>query len=82
MVNKFLQLVPEFEDFLTAFLLTRMYPGDSKKKPATAPSAWRSSIKGIVGIQIAVDEQHTVSGTSSYIQPPVGIGVLVGFHFL
>ena len=38
--------------------------------------------KVIVGIQIAVDERHTVGGASHHIQPPVGVRVLVGFHFV
>ena len=36
--------------------------------------------KVIVGIQISVDERHTVGGTGHHIQPPVGFWVLVGFH--
>ena len=38
--------------------------------------------KIIIGIQIAVDERHTAGGTGHHIQPPVGIRVLVGFHFV
>ena len=36
----------------------------------------------IVGIQIAVDERHAVGGADHHIQPPIGIRVLVGFHFV
>ena len=38
--------------------------------------------KIIVGIQIAVDERHTAGGTGHYIQPPIGVRVLFGFHFV
>ena len=36
--------------------------------------------KIIVGIQIAVEERHTAGGTGHYIQPPIGVRVLFGFH--
>ena len=36
----------------------------------------------IVGIQIAVDERHTASGTGHHIQPPIGVGIFIGFHFV
>ena len=36
--------------------------------------------KIIVGIQIAVDERHTAGGTGHYIQPPVSVGVFIGFQ--
>ena len=38
--------------------------------------------KIIVGIQIAVDERHTAGGTGHDIQPPIGVRVLFGFHFV
>ena len=38
--------------------------------------------KIIVGIQIAVDERHTAGGTGHYIQPPIGVGIFIGFHFV
>ena len=79
--KQFLQLVPEVEDFLTAFLLSQGIQGIAEKARHRAVGM-EIVHKIIVGIQIAVDERHTVSGTSNYIQPPVGIRVLVGFHFV
>ena len=38
--------------------------------------------KIIVGIQIAVDERHTAGGTHHGIQPPIGVGIFIGFHFV
>ena len=38
--------------------------------------------KVIVGIQIAVDEWYTASGAHHGIQPPIGIGIFIGFHFV
>ena len=36
----------------------------------------------IVGIQIAVDERYTASGADHHIQPPIGVGIFIGFHFV
>ena len=38
--------------------------------------------KVIVGVQVAVDERHTAGGTGHYIQPPIGVGIFIGFHFV
>ena len=38
--------------------------------------------KVVVRVQIAVDERHTAGGTGHHIQPPIGVRVFIGFHFV
>ena len=76
-----LQLVPEVEDLIAPFLLPQGIQGIAEE--AGHRSVGMEIVhKVIVGIQIAVDEGHTVGGTGNYIQSPVGFRVLVGFHFV
>ena len=77
----FLQLVPEVENFLTAFLLPQGIQGIAEEARHRAVGM-EIVHKIIVGIQIAVDERHTAGGTGHYIQPPIGVRVLFGFHFV
>ena len=77
----FFQLVPEVEDFLTAFLLPQGIQGIAEEARHRAVGM-EIVHKIIVGIQIAVDERHTAGGTGHYIQPPIGVRVLFGFHFV
>ena len=79
--ERFLQLVPEVENLLSSFLLPQGIQGIAEE--AGHRSVGMEIVhKVIVGIQIAVDERHTVGGTGHHIQPPVGFWVLVGFHFV
>ena len=77
----FLQFVPEVENFLTAFLLPQGIQGIAEEARHRAVGM-EIVHKIIVGIQIAVDERHTAGGTGHYIQPPIGVGVFIGFHFV
>ena len=77
----FFQLVPEVEDFLTAFLLPQGIQGIAEEARHRAVGM-EIIHEVIVGIQIAVDERHAVGGTDHHIQPPVGFRVFVGFHFI
>ena len=77
----FLQFVPEVENFLTAFLLPQGIQGIAEEARHRAVGM-EIVHKIIVGIQIAVDERHTAGGTGHYIQPPVSVGVFIGFHFV
>ena len=77
----FLQFVPEVENFLTAFLLPQGIQGIAEEARHRAVGM-EIVHKIIVGIQIAVDERHTAGGTGHYIQPPIGVRVLFGFHFV
>ena len=77
----FFQLVPEVEDLLTAFLLPQGIQGIAEEARYRAVGM-EIVHKIIVGIQIAVDERHTAGGTGHYIQPPIGVRVLFGFHFV
>ena len=77
----FLQLVPEVEDLLTAFLLPQGIQGIAEEARHRAVGM-EIIHEVIVGIQIAVDERHTAGGAGHHIQPPVGVRVLVGFHFV
>ena len=77
----FFQLVPEVEDLLTAFLLPQGIQGIAEEARHRAVGM-EIVHKIIVGIQIAVDERHTAGGTGHYIQPPIGVRVLFGFHFV
>ena len=77
----FLQLVPEVENFLTAFLLPQGIQGIAEEARHRAVGM-EIVHKIIVGIQIAVDERHTAGGAGHHIQPPVGFRVLIGFHFV
>jgi len=79
--EQFLQLVPEVEDLLTAFLLPQGIQGIAEEARHRAIGV-EIVHEVIVDIQIAVDEWHTVGGTGHHIQPPVGVRVLVGFHFV
>ena len=77
----FFQLVSEVEDLLTAFLLPQ---GIQRIAEEARHRAIGMEIvhKIIVGIQIAVDERHTASGAHHGIQPPIGVGIFIGFHFV
>ena len=77
----FLQFVPEVENFLTAFLLPQGIQGIAEEARHRAVGM-EIVHKIIVGIQIAVDERHTAGGTGHYIQPPIGVGIFIGFHFV
>ena len=77
----FLQFVPKVENFLTAFLLPQGIQGIAEEARHRAVGM-EIVHKIIVGIQIAVDERHTAGGTGHYIQPPIGVRVLFGFHFV
>ena len=77
----FLQLVPEVKNLLSSFLLPQGIQGIAEE--AGHRSVGMEIVhKVIVGIQIAVDEGHTVGGTGHHIQPPVGFRVFIGFHFV
>ena len=77
----FFQLVPEVENFLTAFLLPQGIQGIAEEARHRAVGM-EIVHKIIVGIQIAVDERHTAGRADHHIQPPVSVRVLVGFHFV
>ena len=77
----FFQLVPEVEDFLTAFLLPQGIQGIAEEARHRAVGM-EIIHEVIVGIQIAVDERHTASGAHHGIQPPIGVGIFIGFHFV
>ena len=77
----FLQFVPEVENFLTAFLLPQGIQGIAEEARHRAVGM-EIVHKIIVGIQIAVDERHTAGGAHHGIQPPIGVRVLFGFHFV
>ena len=77
----FLQFVPEVKNFLTASLLPQGIQGIAEEARHRAVGM-EIVHKIIVGIQIAVDERHTAGGTGHYIQPPIGVRVLFGFHFV
>ena len=77
----FLQFVPEVEDFLTAFLLPQGIQGIAEEARHRAVGM-EIIHEVIVGIQIAVDERHTASGAHHGIQPPIGVRIFIGFHFV
>ena len=73
----FLQLVPEVEDLLTAFLLPQGIQGIAEEARHRAVGM-KCVHEVIVGIQIAVDERHAVGGTDHHIQPPIASGSCLG----
>ena len=77
----FLQLVPEVKDLIRSFLLLQ---GIQRVAEEAGHRAVGMEVihKVVVGVQIAVDERHTAGGAGHYIQSPVSIRVLVGFHFV
>ncbi|CAN4007400.1 Tetratricopeptide repeat protein, partial [Dysosmobacter welbionis] len=77
----FFQFVPEVKNLLRSFLLPQGIQGIAEEARRCAVGM-ELVHKVIVGIQIAVDDRHTVGGASHHIQPPVGVRVLVGFHFV
>ena len=77
----FFQLVPEVEDLLTVFLLPQGVQRIAEEARYCAIGV-KIVHKIIVGIQIAVDERNTASGAQHGIQPPIGVRVLFGFHFV
>ena len=77
----FFQLVPEVKDLLTAFLLPQGIQRIAEEARYCAVSM-EIVHEVIVGVQVAVDERHTAGGAHHGVQPPVGIRVLVGFHFV
>ena len=77
----FLQLVPEVEDLLTAFLLPQGIQGIAEEARHRAVGM-EIIHEVIVGIQIAVDERRTAGGAHHGIQPPIGVGIFIGFHFV
>ena len=77
----FLQLVPEVEDLIRSFFFPEGIQGIAEEARHCAVGMERVH-EVIVGIQIAVDEWHAVGGTGHYIQPPIGVRVLFGFHFV
>ena len=79
--EQFLQLVPEIEYFLRSFLLPQGVQRIAEEARYCAIGV-KIVHKIIVGIQIAVDERHTASGAHHGIQPPIGVRVLFGFHFV
>ena len=79
--EQFLQLVPEGEDLLRSFFLPQGVQGIAEEARHRAVCMERVH-EVVVGIQVAVDERHAVGGADHHIQPPIGIRVLVGFHFV
>ena len=77
----FLQFVPEVKNLLTAFLLPQGIQGIAEEARHRAVGM-EIIHEVIVGIQIAVDERHTASGAHHGIQPPIGVGIFIGFHFV
>ncbi|SCJ76172.1 Uncharacterised protein [uncultured Flavonifractor sp.] len=79
--EQFLQLIPEVEDLLGSFFLPQGIQRVAEEARHRAVSM-EIVHEVIVGIQVAVDERHTAGGTGHYIQPPVSVGVFIGFHFV
>ena len=77
----FFQLVPEVKDLLGSFFLPQGIQGIAEEARYRAVGM-EIIHEVIVGIQIAVDERHTAGGTHHGIQPPIGVGIFIGFHFV
>ena len=77
----FFQLVPEVKDLLGSFFLPQGIQGIAEEARYRAVGM-EIIHEVIVGIQIAVDERHTAGGTHHGIQPPIGVGIFIGFHLV
>ena len=76
-----LQLVPEVEELLASFFLPQGIQGIAEEARHRAVGM-ESVHEVVVFVQIAVDQRHTVGGTGDHIQPPIGVRVFIGLHFV
>ena len=77
----FFQFVPEVENLIRSFLLPQSIQRIAEEARHCAVGM-KCVHEVIIGIQIAVDERHTVGGADHHIQPPISFRVFIGFHFV